>query len=865
MRTKLLLLLILPLFVKAQITDDFSDGDFTSDPAWSGTDTCFIVNGDFQLQSKALSAGEAYLVMASPTKQPTCARHDEMEWRFWIRENFSPSTNNYAEVWLSADVANLSQATQGYFLRFGAKGSDDAIELYRKDLDGENLICKGLEAAIASSFKVAVKVNCDKEGHWSVETDYNNQGVYVTEAEGHDNALPLSGFFGFHIKYTASNAKKFYFDDVYVGPKIIDTQPPELRSLTVPDAHHLLLEFDEALDETALESKHYVLEPDVGMPDTVKFADRPSQVSLGFHVPIPENVNCILRLSGLIDLAGNLLAETSWNFSIFKAKENDVVINEIMADPSPVVGLPDWEYIELFNTTEICINLKDWILAIGNSNKTFPSVDIEPLGYLILCKEDALEELRPFGSIQGFSSFSVANAGTTLKLSSPEESVISEVAFNDNWYHDPEKKEGGWSLEQIDPFNPCAGTTNWSASMDASGGTPGRLNSINTPNEMSPLVERVSVLGEHIVFLWFDQQMERTSLQDPSHYFIEELNLPPAEVTVNPVMANSVQLLFDVVFQEGLIYSLIINEVESCSGQPIEADTRVLFGIPNPITEGEVLIKEILFDPISPGVDYVELYNYSEKTFDLSELRLGVIKESFPNPADTTLKVITEDPRLFLPHTYLLLSTDAYTVARQYHCEIPNALDMYSFPSYPNSGGQAILMSRHGVVVDQMAFSEQMHYPLLKETKGVSLERVSWEAPSWQSDNWHSAAEAMGFGTPGRENSMAQQEPTSSEEITVVPGVFSPDGDGQDDQCVFSYAFETAGSTMNTYVFTLEGQMVRQLVKGELVGQEGSFVWNGMDQHGRRVPLGLYIVVAEVFDLDGTIRKYKMAVTVASR
>lgn len=178
-----------------------------------------------------------------------------------------------------------------------------------------------------------------------------------------------------------------------------------------------------------------------------------------------------------------------------------------------------------------------------------------------------------------------------------------------------------------------------------------------------------------------------------------------------------------------------------------------------------------------------------------------------------------------------------------------------------------MLMSRQGVVVDQMSFSEKMHYPLLKETKGVSLERVSWDAPSDQSDNWHSAVEAVHFGTPGYENSMMAVPQNDPEEdvIKVEPKVFSPDGDGMDDSCLVNYAFEEAGCTMNVYVFNVEGQMIRHLVKGELISQTGSFVWNGLDERGQRIPLGLYVMVAEVFNLDGMVKKYKQTVVVASR
>ena len=875
MRTTLLLFLFLPLWSLAQVIDDFSDGDFTTNPTWFGTDSSFIINNSLQLQSSATVAGEAWLstVIASEAKQSTVVecgllrryapRNDGSEWRFWIRENFSPSTNNYAEVWLAADTADLTCAN-GFFLRFGSAGSQDAIELYRKNGSIETLICKGVDAAIANAFKVAVKVNRDRSGHWTVQTDYDNVGNYALEAEGTDDHELPDGYFGFYLKFTASNAKKFYFDDVYIGPKIIDMDPPELLDLEVLDADHILLTFSESLSETALDNRHYQVNDE---PDTVWFDQRPSRVCLGFNGPLPENTNLQLKVSGISDLAGNIMSETTWDFSVYKAKENDVVINEIMADPTPMVGLPEWEYVELFNTTGFTIDLKDWLFSIGTTNKKFPPVRIGPLGYLIVCKQDAAVELSDYGPACGFSSFSIANAGAVLRLFTPDSTMVSEVSFNDTWYHDTEKKNGGWSLEQIDPFNPCAGSANWSASTDASGGTPGRENAINAPNEITPSVARVSMVDDDMVLLWFDQQMNRASLDDQSNYLVEDLNINPIEVICNPVDASSVELLFDNHFQEGKVYTMLLNGMESCSGHPVAPDTKVCFGIPNEVGACDVLINEILFDPISPGVDYVELYNVSDKTFDLSELKLGVIKESFPNPADTTLKAITDDSRLFLPQSYLLLSTDAFIVGQQYDCEVTDFVDMESFPSYPNAGGIALLMSRQGVVVDQMSFSEKMHYPLLKETKGVSLERVSWDAPSDQPDNWHSAVEAVHFGTPGYANSMMAvvQDDADDDAVGIEPAVFSPDGDGVDDNCLISYELDHSGYTMNAFVFNVEGQQVRHLVKGELVGQEGGFVWNGLDGRGNRVPLGVYVVVVEVFDMEGKVRQYKKAVVVATR
>lgn len=859
MRNTLILLLLLPFALMAQVTDDFADGDFTNNPTWMGTDSIYVINNNLQLQLNATVGGTAYLSLPIQEFQ-------EMEWRFWIREAFSPSGNNYTDVFLCTDNADLTQVTQGYFLRFGEGGSSDAITLFRKDADGEQSICRGTEATIAASFSVAVKVNCDREGNWTIQTCYDDSGVYTTEAQGVDDTYSRSGHFGLLSVFTKSNAKKIYFDDVHVGPRIVDNEPPALLSTSVVDAQHLQLAFSEALsDETALNAANYSVDKGIGHPSNVAFGSNHSLINLEFNDTFANAETYTLTISNLSDLVGNVMETTTSTFVLFEASEYDVVFNEIMADPTPVVGLPEWEYVELYNTTDFDIDLEGWQIQIGSNDNTFSNQILPAHGYLIVCHNDAVDELKTFGDCVGFSSFSIGNTSSNMYLISKQGVTISHVNFSNTWYHDADKDDGGWSVEQIDPQNPCAGANNWTASVDASGGTPGRINSVNAVNDIAPVVERISMFSNYIVQLWFDQQMEPATLMETQNYVVENTGEHPQEANVNPNDPTFVELVFDHGFEEGVVYTLIINDVANCIGNSIQSDTRAQFGIPNPIAEGDILINEIMFDPIAPGVDYVELYNPTDKTFDLSELMLGVVKETFPNPTDTTLKDITSDSRLLLPQSYVLLSTNSQIVGQQYDCATDNFVQMESFPIYANAGGTAVVMSKLGVVIDQMYFSEKMHYPLLKVTKGVALERVSFNQPSMDANNWHSAAESVHFGTPGYANSMMQNAEPSEDAISVSPEVFSPDGDGFDDDCFINYHFDEAGYTMNVYIFNVAGQLVKHLAKGELVGQEGSVIWNGTDNNNNRVPIGVYIVVTEVFNLDGVVKKYKNAAVVATR
>jgi len=120
-------------------------------------------------------------------------------------------------------------------------------------------------------------------------------------------------------------------------------------------------------------------------------------VRLEFSIKFELAKNYLMSVSGVKDLAENMMNPQQLGFSYYLPQVYDVVINEIMADPTPPVGLPEYEYLELYNQTESDIDLEGWTLTIGTSRKTFSAVIIPSGNYLILAKEEAQAELSSYG------------------------------------------------------------------------------------------------------------------------------------------------------------------------------------------------------------------------------------------------------------------------------------------------------------------------------------------------------------------------------------------------------------------------------------------------------------------------------------
>lgn len=846
------LILMMPFSSLAQIYDDFSDGDFTDNPRWSGTESLFIVNSACQLQLNADGAGEAFLFCEEDVSDEV--EDGDFEWRFWLREAFSPSGNNFSDVYLC----------DKYFIRFGEAGNNDVVDLHRVDGDAAVSVCRGTDTFIASSFSAFFKVTRNSKGEWKIFVDKKGNNDYLIEAQCVDNTYEPVGNFGIKIKYSASNSKKVYLDDVYAGPLIIDSEAPCLKDVIVLKYNKLGLDFNEPVDPVfALVAENYHLDNNVGTPMYAEYnGSNRSSLILSFSKTIQEGVNYTLTINKIQDLSGNLSENISHGFVHYNLHENDVVINEIMANPEPSAGLPPYEYVELYNTTDHDIKMKDWIFVIGNSEKTITQdITIRANGFIILCKEESVPFLSEYGDCVGFTSFSIPNSGSFFSLFGFHKLLIFDLSFDISWYRDKNKSNGGWSLEQIDPHSPCLGAVNWRASCDKEGGTPGRINSVNGDVSLTPDIDYINVLSSNSIEVVFNQKMDTLSLANTDNYTIVEFDAHPYKAKPSKDK-KSVTLFFQQEFLFHKFHKILVFG-SNCSGVPVLDGCSYAFGVPDEAEGGDVVINEILFDPISPAADYVEIYNKSDKIFNINRLKLGVVKSSYPNPPDTTLKKICSEGRQLMPGSYLLLTTTPDVIGVQYECPSDNFIAMKSFPSYPKSGA-TVLLCFDDKIVDFMSYSKDLHYPLLTETKGVALERISPDISSSDSENWHSAAAPL-YGTPGYRNSVFIENISENLDIEIYPPVFSPDGDGFNDVTTINLTCFQNGFTAKIIIFDSQGRFVRDLVNCQNIAYQSRFVWNGLDETGRKVPSGIYVVYVEVFDTQGNIKRFKKAVVVAEK
>jgi len=187
-------------------------------------------------------------------------------------------------------------------------------------------------------------------------------------------------------------------------------------------------------------------------------------ISLGVQVSV----------SGDEDELNNTLTQTVF---ISDPENQALIINEILFEPD----VEQEEWVEVYNPGFLPINLKEVLFADSRDTVRISAEDfiLYPGEYAVIAGDSAaqFQYSLSYNQLLIIGSFpTLNNTNDNLILLNIYYYIYDRVNYTSDWY--ARETDGGTSLEKINPNFNGQISNHWAASVDPSGSTPGRLNSI---------------------------------------------------------------------------------------------------------------------------------------------------------------------------------------------------------------------------------------------------------------------------------------------------------------------------------------------------------------------------------------------------
>lgn len=251
-----------------------------------------------------------------------------------------------------------------------------------------------------------------------------------------------------------------------------------------------------------------------------------------------------------------------------------------------------------------------------------------------------------------------------------------------------------------------------------------------------------------------------------------------------------------------------------------------------------VIISEIAY-VVSQGSlpgEWIELYNSGVLPVDMSYWQLSDNNPShlFTFPANTIL----------YPGEYMVVA-EIRNLFLQFYKEINYKLigDFGLGAAGFRLGNEAetiFLLDAKGNIVDSVAYQNKYPWPVIQNAKRGSIQVINTDLSNDFPRNWWFLPEP--YTTPGKENVKTYiYQPTqknTDESFTLIayPNPFN-------DKIYIDINTEN-DDFAELAVYTLSGKKVTSLYYGNLPYGKKSFIWNGTNNGGQKVPSGIYIIVA---------------------
>ncbi|MDD3079838.1 MAG: hypothetical protein PHH37_12155 [Paludibacter sp.] len=488
-RVKLFFLIFVPIFVNAQVSEDFSDGNITENPVWKGDLSAFRVNEEKQLQSTATSTSVSSVFTTSES-------FDNASWECWVKIDYTTSSSNYVAIYLTSDKIDISAGCQGYYVQIG--GTNDEVSLFlqqgtkrTKIIDGEN------KRTDDKTVELKIKVTRDRLGNFSLYSQKADETDYYFEGRVCDNVIREGNYFGLLYSNTSTTGSDYYFDDILVtGDKAIDSIAPEWDrfQLILPDT--LFVGFDEKMN---FENAYFEVNNGVGEPYEILKSEDKTGIKLIFDHDFERGIIYSLRINGITDEAGNKPDILLKNIGITEFPlSGELLWNEVMFE-NPAESE---EYVEIFNNSEKVVDLSKVAFTTRKANQELNTLNglseenyyLAPHEYIAFCENPDVVGLYHNCSLESNilsieNMPALNNESATLVLTNfAADTIYDELTYNSAWHHVLITNPKGVALEKINPILPTQLASSWHSASSASNyGTPGYKNS-----QFMEISERIS-------------------------------------------------------------------------------------------------------------------------------------------------------------------------------------------------------------------------------------------------------------------------------------------------------------------------------------------------------------------------------------
>ena len=548
----------------------------------------------------------------------------------------------------------------------------------------------------------------------------------------------------------------------------------------------------------------------------------------------------------------------------------NIILNEVMYNP--IGSEHHTEFVEIYNNGNESVDLTGYKISDGSEidelvlYPNFTNMVLNSNCYCIIMDssypENSIyyEELIPDTVLRvviedgSFGSYGFNNTiAETLFVYNSNNVIVDNYVYSID-------QEPGYSDEII--INTFGGVTSgWSNSLVING-TPGFKNSVSPWDFDLTLIAKDDF--SHSVELGDELEID---------FIVKNIGLNRVDmfrynIMLDSILISSYDFVGNLNVNDSILFSETILFDNNIPGNRIitfELETEDDGNLVNNVFEEEIFVNyssentlslnEFKRNPSPNECEWIEIINISNSNVVISDF---CFSDSQHN--NYTEYIALNSNYILAPDSFFVIAKDSSIYAA--YSFSSNSLEKIevnsNFPALNNSDDKIFLYTRSGTIIDSISYHSDSWY---EDDAGKSIEKINQSLESENTDNWNISVD---FGTPCKVNSIYQNinDYTNDERknfVELISKSVSPNNDGNKDNLLVNFDFESSFVYITATAFNIKGQKVKEILNNDYRRGDGTIIWNCKDYKNYNIPIGAYILYIKVKNDKGKFFEFKKA------